>query len=99
MSRDVLLGRISTRLTVASDDELRVFDRILERVAAGREIYGPLCLESDRRDPRAEAADELTDCLFYLAADFVARDLRRAVAAAKQDPVAIGLRELAENAP
>jgi hypothetical protein len=49
-------------------DELRVLLLIATRLAAGRRYYGELHLATDRRDFRAEGAEELLDAVVYLAA-------------------------------
>lgn len=74
---EALVRTIGARLPAFSVDELRVFDRLFDRVLRGRVDYGPLDLARDDRDFGAEAADELTDTLFYLCARDVAANDRR----------------------
>lgn len=76
--KDALARSIAARLPMCSLDELRVIDTILERVLkVGRDSYSPLDLARDERDWSAEAAAELADTLFYLAAREVAANDRR----------------------
>ena len=92
MSRDVLLHRLSARLDAMEDDALAVMDYIAARLEVGRDRYGGLDL-STPRDWAEEERQEHADAVVYRAAAEIVR-LRK-----RQDPVAIGLRELAENAP
>lgn len=102
------LGRsIARRLALCSRDELRVVDVILERIMkVGRESYAPLDLARDERDWDKEAAEELADTLFYLAARHVAATDRRlermrceaADELASTNPVERGLAELRDAA-
>jgi hypothetical protein len=105
---DALASSVAIRLPLCSFDELRVLDAILERILkVGRESYAPLDLARDERDWGREAADELADTLFYLAAREVAandRRLERLRCEAADElkgltPIERGLRELADNAP
>jgi hypothetical protein len=50
-------------------DEIRVLAQIARRLHRGREIYGDLNLEMDKRDFRQEAREELWDALVYRACD------------------------------
>ena len=43
------------------EDEVRVLVAIARRLAMDRRQYGPLDVQGDRRDWRAEAAEELLD--------------------------------------
>jgi hypothetical protein len=52
------------RLASASNDELRVIDRVLARLELGRERYGLLDLARPR-DWRRERAEERLDALVY----------------------------------
>lgn len=45
-------------------------DLISKRVRAGHVTYGPLSLQSDRRNMRREAIEELADAAYYLAAEY-----------------------------
>ena len=69
--RDALARSIAGRLLPLSHDELRVLDRVLIGIEQGRDQYGPLDLGTAERDWGAEAAAELRDCIFYLAAQYV----------------------------
>jgi hypothetical protein len=100
---DALASSIAIRLPLCSLDELRVIDVILERVLKiGRDSYAPLDLARDERDWGAEAAAELADTLFYVAAREVAANDRRlerlrcaaADELARANPVEHGLVEL-----
>lgn len=48
-------------------DEIRVLERIAERLAMGRKQYGELAVENDPRDWKREASEELLDGCVYLA--------------------------------
>jgi hypothetical protein len=50
-------------------DERRVLVAIAHRLASGRRAYGPLDVHGDRRDWRAEGAEELLDGCVYLACE------------------------------
>jgi len=75
-ARDALARSICARICDErrSHDELRVMDRVLSRLEMGAESYGPLDIANDSRLWRREAADELTDLLFYLSAHKIAED-------------------------
>ena len=75
--RDALERWVSAQLPSCSHDELRIVARIIERVAVGRDVYGPFSIASNTRDLRAEAADEMSDLLWYLCAAEVARTEKR----------------------
>ena len=49
-------------------DELAVLIQIAERIAMGRDQYGELDIDKDRRDFSDEAAEEAQDALVYIAA-------------------------------
>jgi hypothetical protein len=51
------------------EDEVRVLVAIARRLAMGRGQYGALDVQGDRRDWRAEAAEELLDGCVYLACE------------------------------
>lgn len=56
----------------ANLDELEVLTRIAYRlIVKGRESYGPLHLDGDKRDMKAEALEEAMDGLVYGTADFI----------------------------
>jgi hypothetical protein len=108
LRQDALASSIAIRLPLCSLDELRVIDVILERVLkVGRDSYAPLDLARDERDWGREAADELADALFYLAAREVAATDRRlerlrceaADEIARTNPVERGLAELRDAKP
>jgi len=48
-------------------DETAVLDLIRARMAAGRKLYGPLVLKTDKRTLRKEAIEEILDAQVYLA--------------------------------
>lgn len=50
-------------------DELAVLEMIAAGLARGRTTYGELRVDTDRRDFRAEAVEELRDTLVYVAAE------------------------------
>jgi len=58
-------------------DERRLLCRIAERLRADRSVYGKLDLATDRRDFRAEAAEELLDATIYLTAELERRERLR----------------------
>ena len=58
-------------------DELEVMIEIAERIATGREVYGELELDTDKRDFGHEAAEEAQDLLVYLAADKIRKRRHR----------------------
>jgi hypothetical protein len=106
--RDALARTIASRLLSLSEDELRVIDVVTSRIIGlGRSTYEPLDLARDERDWSKEAAEEMADALFYLAAHAVAANDRRlehlrceaADELARTNPIEHGLRELAANAP
>jgi hypothetical protein len=103
LQHEALLTSAALRLGMLSFDELRVIDTVMERVLKiGRDSYAPLDLARDQRDWGAEAAAELADTLFYLAAREVAANDRRRerlrceVADEGAARVDTGLRELAD---
>lgn len=104
--RDALARSIGVRLELCNEDELRVVDAILGRLEIGRDRYGYLDL-SRARDWDAEEAEELLDARIYRACDVIRRRderldrLRCEVAdeLARTNPIELGLRELASNAP
>jgi hypothetical protein len=107
VARDALERSIaSSLLPRMSHDELRVLEVIGRRVLElGRESYAPLDLKRDERDWGKEAAEELADTLFYLAAREVAandRRLERLRCEAADEihrRVAPGLKELRDSRP
>lgn len=64
LRRAALARDISRRLQLASLDELRVLDRIFERIELGRHRYGPLDIAAPR-DWRRELGEELLDAVIY----------------------------------
>jgi len=52
-------------------DELRVLLTIAERLKVGRQRYGALRTETDPRDFRKEAFEELADACVYLGAELL----------------------------
>lgn len=77
--RDAIARDICRRICDSrrSLDELRVVDQVLAGLERGADDYGPLDLARDQRDFGKEAAEELRDCLVYLAARAVAENDRR----------------------
>ena len=66
---------LRARLVAIADklgpDELAVLEMIAVGLARGRTIYGELRVDTDRRDFRAEAVEELRDTLVYVAAELL----------------------------
>ncbi|MBA3841204.1 MAG: hypothetical protein H0X39_01035 [Actinobacteria bacterium] len=58
---------IASQLGAIGGDGIRVLKRIVERVRIGEGQYGSLDIAADRRDPRSEGCDELTDWFWYRA--------------------------------
>ena len=69
----VMRRELDAKLATMSLDELRVVDAIVTKYCTARVAYGPLDLETDKRDFREEARQEGIDLLFYL----VCEELRR----------------------
>jgi len=53
------------------DDELEVLTLIAERIAAGRDVYGELAINTDRRAYVRECLEEAADGLVYVAAALI----------------------------
>ena len=67
---------IASLLSRCSPDELAAFGVIARKVMGqGRESYGPTILANDARNFRREAADEITDAIWYWALDEVQRQM------------------------
>jgi len=67
-------SRLSELLGIAvdlGDDEIAVLVEVARGLAAGRPVYGELDVDADPRDFRAEAGEELRDCLVYVGAALV----------------------------
>ena len=85
MSRDAevvqavgLRRDVGRRLGLANHDELRIVDRVLQRLEVGRERYGYLDL-SRPRNWRKERFEERLDALVYdVAEELAAEDVERA---------------------
>lgn len=100
LAHHALIRDIARRLQLAAPDEVRVIDRVLQRLELGRERYGALDL-SRPREWRRELREELLDALVYdvseeIAAEDQARaELREAARAEmvgeQPDEVTIGL--------
>lgn len=75
--RDATESSICWLLASLGLDELRVIENVAVRLVAGRSEYGELDLEHDERDFGAEAAEEETDLIAYLAMRDIARQDRR----------------------
>jgi hypothetical protein len=69
MTRDDAWDLLSLRCERLNRDELRVLADVAERLGMGRSVYGPMCLETDPRDWRAELRAEVLDALVYAACD------------------------------
>lgn len=65
--RRALVETIAGRLAELGVDELRVLDRIAQRLQMGQRQYGELHIASDGRDWREELAQELLDASVYAA--------------------------------
>lgn len=71
-----LIDEVISILRTCSRDELAAFAVIARKVMGpGRVVYGPTNLLVDRRDFRREAADEITDMIWYWALDEVRRQM------------------------
>ena len=69
----------SRRLALCSPSELRLFDAFLGRIELGRERYGRLDLDKDRRDFAKERHKELLDAMAYeLMGELAEQDRQRA---------------------
>lgn len=78
IQRQALARDLARRLQLASHDEARVIDRVLQRLELGRERYGELDLAKDARDWRRERFEELLDEIVYRACEELqAEDLER----------------------
>lgn len=78
VQRLALARDMARRLPAASLDELRLLDRVLQRLELGRSLYGPLDV-SKPRDWRKERFEERLDCLVYdVAGELAAEDQARA---------------------
>lgn len=76
--RLALARDIARRLPAASHDELRLVDRVLQRLELGRSLYGPLDV-SKPRDWRKERFEERLDALVYdVAGELALEDRARA---------------------
>lgn len=64
LQRQALARDLARRLQLASHDEIRVVDRVLQRLELGRERYGLLDL-AQPRDYRRERFEERLDALVY----------------------------------
>jgi hypothetical protein len=73
--------RLLRAVAVLGTDELAVLTLIATRLAQGRDTYGTLHLERDRRDFPREALEEVADGMFYVGAALVQRTRRRAARA------------------
>lgn len=58
-------------------EERAVMLHIAKRLLAGQASYGLLDVANDQRDFDAEAGDELSDLLAYLACSWLRRDIAR----------------------
>jgi hypothetical protein len=77
-AHQALIWDIGRRLQLASPDEVRVIDRVLQRLELGRDRYGALDL-SRPREWRRELREELLDALVYdVGEELAAEDLELA---------------------
>jgi len=65
--REATIIVIGEHLEQCSDDELRIVGAVCKRLEIGRERYGRLELETDRRDWPRELGEELLDAVIYAA--------------------------------
>jgi hypothetical protein len=90
-----LRTNLCARLEAFSRDELRVVDRVMQRLELGRDRYGALDLAVDKRNWDQEADEERVDGLIYeTCRDIAAHDRRvEEIARLEEDempPVEIG---------
>jgi hypothetical protein len=78
VTRDDAWDLLSMRCERLNRDEIAVLADIAERLGIGRSVYGPMCLETDRRDWRAELRAEALDALVYAACDHLCAEIRTA---------------------
>src|SRR5574343_474806 len=78
VTRDDAWDLLSLRCERLGRDEIAVLADIAERLGIGRSVYGPMCLETDRRDWRAELRAEALDALVYAACDHLCTEWRTA---------------------
>lgn len=71
-------AEIEIALGMLNRDELDVLREVTRGLVTGRAVYGPLDLDTDRRDMLAEASAEHRDGLVYLASATI--QLRRRMA-------------------
>lgn len=74
-NRKYLALLLVTLIGDLGDQELAVFLALGRRLLAGQRAYGPLALQTDRRDWKKERAEELADALIYQAIGEVAEKL------------------------
>ena len=65
---------LAARLELCALDELRVIGVVLARLELGRQRYGYLDLNRDRRDWKREEAEEHIDAAVYRACDELDRE-------------------------
>ena len=73
-----LRARISDVMIQLNADELAVIEAVAAGLGRGRAIYGPLHIDTDRRDLLDEAGEEARDELVYLAAHVIRLNRLRA---------------------
>ena len=78
MTRDDAWDLLSLRCERLNRDEIAVLADIAERLGIGRSVYGPMCLETDKRNWRAELRAEALDALVYAACDHLCAEIRTA---------------------
>jgi hypothetical protein len=73
MTPDVAAAELLDVVAALGTDERRVLLVLARRLLAGQGAYGRLDVAKDRRDWRAEAAEELLDGCVYLACETMRR--------------------------
>lgn len=70
-----MIDQISRIAETLAPDEQLVLLEVAQRLALGRQVYGPLAIADDRRDMIQEAHEELLDGAIYLAVATIRRRL------------------------
>lgn len=68
------IKRIARLCGELGPDELRVLERVAQRLAMGRKHYGLLNIEKDQREWTKEATEEVLDMSAYLALAMLKRE-------------------------
>lgn len=74
MSALASIRRIAILCGELGPDELKVLERVAQRLAMGRKHYGLLNIEQDRREWTKEATEEALDMSAYLALAMLKRE-------------------------